>query len=78
MSNAELREMIPLNPKKALLIYKKLYPTLSIGAPDPERVLDRWRGVYSEFRNIQSFVKEIVYFIFSNWTSQTDDKIKQI
>ena len=65
MSNAELREIIPLNPKKALLIYKKLYPTLSMDAPDPEQVLNRWREVYAEYRNIQSFVKEIVYFIFS-------------
>jgi|TARA_R110000824_G_scaffold270787_1_gene459256 hypothetical protein len=77
MSNAELREIIPLNPKKALLIYKKLYPTLS-DAPDPEQVLNRWRDVYGKYRNIQAFIKEIIYFIFNNWTSLTDAKIKQI
>jgi len=29
MSRAELWDMIPKNPKKALILYKKLYPTLS-------------------------------------------------
>ena len=52
MSNAEIREIIPNNPKKALLIYKKLYPTLSMGAPKPEEVLKQWREVYGQSQNV--------------------------
>jgi|10_taG_2_1085330.scaffolds.fasta_scaffold29629_5 hypothetical protein len=78
MSNAEIREYIPKNPKKAFLAYKKVYPTLSMGALEPEEVLGRWRESYAEYRNIESFVKEIVFLIFNNWTSRTERKIKQV
>ena len=49
-----------------------------MGAPKPEEVLKQWREVYGQYRNITSFVKEIVFFIFNNWTPRTEKKIKQI
>jgi len=78
MSNAELWEITPTNPKKALLFYKRLYPTLSGGAPTPEDVLQIWRNEYSEYRNVKSYVKEIIFFIRTSWTVGTKEKIEQL
>tara|TARA_B100000287_G_C20159783_1_gene593676 strand:- start:118 stop:354 length:237 start_codon:yes stop_codon:yes gene_type:complete len=77
MSRAELWDMMPKNPKKALILYKKLYPTLSIGAPTPTQVLEGWRNIYGESKNIKAFIKEIVYFVYNNWTMKTSEKIKE-
>jgi len=78
MSNAELWEIVPTNPKKALILYKRLYPTLSGGAPTPEDMLQIWRENYAEYRNIKSYIKEIIFFIQNSWTIKTNDKIKEI
>ena len=78
MSKAELWNMLPKNPKKALILYKKLYPTLIMGATKPEEVLRRWREIYGESKNIKSFIKEIVYLIHGSWGTETSEKIKQL
>ena len=66
MSRSELWDILPKNPKKALIFYKRLYPTLSQGAPNPQEVIEIWRNVYGEHNNIKSFIKEILVFIYVN------------
>ena len=78
MSRAELWNMLPKNPKKTLMVYKRLYPTLSGGAPTPAEVINIWKEVYGKYKNIKSFIKEVVHFIHSNQTIRTSEKIKEL
>jgi len=68
-------EILPNNPKKAFMIYKKLHPTLKEEAPTPQEVRRIWNE-YSETENIIMYVRRIAKIIYNHFGTTTSENLK--
>jgi|TARA_R110000787_G_scaffold95837_1_gene199036 hypothetical protein len=68
-------EFLPNNPKKAFMVYNKLYETLGEGADTPEEVKQAW-GKYSKTKNITMFVRHIAKIIKKYYGENTTEYLK--
>lgn len=68
-------EFLPNNPKKAFMVYNKLYETLKEGADTPEEVKQAW-GKYSKTKNITMFVRHIAKIIKKYYGENTTEHLK--
>ena len=68
-------EILPNNPKKAFIIYSKLYETLEEGADTPEEVKQMW-GKYSKTKNVIMFVRGIAKIIRKYYGENTTEYLK--
>ena len=71
-----LLEKMPLNPKKSFDIYKRVYDSLTHGAPSLSDVKKMWQEDYSKSKNIIIFVRKIAKFIHKHYGEKTEELMK--